>query len=145
MDGHSNTGGWKDLVVGSVTTSIQKYDDEDTILITAGPIKKKAIIVDSEGKMKGREVGMYFSHTSTTKHYPFKSPLAQKIDNVQGLLHFKDINAITNGVYASYNDDRIVFYESSYNSKDFVAYVRPFHFFNNSMCLNPDYSLTKTN
>ena len=83
MDGHSNTGGWKDLVVGSVTTSIQKYDDEDTILITAGPTKKKAIIVDSEGKMKGREVGMYFSHTSTTKHYPFKSPLAQKIDNAR--------------------------------------------------------------
>ena len=59
MDGYQNHGQWKDLVVGSATTSIQKYDGENTIVVTAGPIKKKAVIIDSEGKMKGKEVGTY--------------------------------------------------------------------------------------
>lgn len=42
---------------------------------------------------------------------------------VQGLLHFKDINAVASGAYASYNDDRIVFYQNTSNSTDFTAFV----------------------
>ena len=78
MNGYSHKGQWKNLVVGSVTTSIRKYDDEDKIVVTVGPIKKKAIIVDSRGRMKGREVSMYLLRTSPTKYPPFKYTLARK-------------------------------------------------------------------
>lgn len=48
------------------------------------------------------------------------------VKGTKGTLYFKkvaDLNS-TKGKYASYNNDRIVFYENDYTGKDFVAYVR---------------------
>jgi hypothetical protein len=45
--------------------------------------------------------------------------------DVNGIMHIKSLTAFTNGVYASYNNDRIIFYQSSLTSTDFTAYVRP--------------------
>lgn len=42
--------------------------------------------------------------------------------DVKGNLFFKNIRTLAKGVYASYNNDRIVFYENDYSGKDFVAY-----------------------
>ena len=39
-------------------------------------------------------------------------------------MHFKNIRALSNAAYASYNNDRIIFYESPYSSRDFIGYVR---------------------
>ncbi len=43
--------------------------------------------------------------------------------DVKGTLFFKKISDLSKGKYASYNNDRIVFYENDYTGKDFVAYV----------------------
>ncbi|KAG8911493.1 hypothetical protein FRC01_005687, partial [Tulasnella sp. 417] len=102
MDGYESSGNWKDLVLGSSTASIRKWDDDDTLEISIGPLRKKAIIRDSKGVLDGQSVA------------------------VQGNIHFKDINTISNGLFASYNDDRIVFYQSSFNSTDFTAFFVPF-------------------
>lgn len=59
MDGWSAPGNWKDLSVGSVTATIRKYDDENTITVTVGPVNKKAVIIDSKGYLNQKEVGMY--------------------------------------------------------------------------------------
>ena len=59
MDGYSTTGNWKDLAVGSVTAIIRKYDDENTISVTVGPVGKKAVIPDSKGYLNQKEVGTY--------------------------------------------------------------------------------------
>ncbi|KAG9036517.1 hypothetical protein FS837_001652 [Tulasnella sp. UAMH 9824] len=102
MDNYQGTGKWKELVLGSATASIRKYDDENTLTITVGPLRKKAVITDSINALRGESV------------------------DVQGLLHFKDVNAIASGAYASYNDDRIVFYQNTSNSTDFTAFFVPF-------------------
>jgi len=40
-----------------------------------------------------------------------------------GLLIYKDINKIANGIYVDYRDDRIVFTDTNEWSKDFCAFV----------------------
>lgn len=59
MNGHSNKGHWVDLDLGSATTSIQKYDNENTITIICSPIKKAGTITDSDGSLKGEGVSKY--------------------------------------------------------------------------------------
>jgi hypothetical protein len=102
MDGYTATGTWKDLVIGSATASIRKYDDETTMTVDVKVIKKQGTITDSQGVLKDQSV------------------------TVQGNLFFKDISQVSQGYYASYNNDRIVFYQSTYNSTDFTAYFVPF-------------------
>ena len=48
--------------------------------------------------------------------------------DVDGNLYFKKLSDLSSGVYANYNDDRIVFYKDDWTGTDFVAYVRHFHF-----------------
>ena len=60
MDGYSTTGNWKDLAVGSVTAIVRKFDDENTISVTVGPVGKKAIIPDNKGYLNRKEVGTYW-------------------------------------------------------------------------------------
>ncbi|KAK7692284.1 hypothetical protein QCA50_003909 [Cerrena zonata] len=103
MDGWSAPGNWKDLSVGSVTATIRKYDDENTITVTVGPVNKKAVITDSKGYLNQKEV-----------------------DGVQGLLYYKNINDINNGLFANYNEDRIVFYQKQWFATDFVSYFIPY-------------------
>jgi hypothetical protein len=45
---------------------------------------------------------------------------------VKGNLYFKDLATLGNGNYASWNDDRVVFYNDNWAGKDFTAYVRIF-------------------
>lgn len=57
MDNYQGAGNWKDLVLGSATASIRKYDDENTLTITIGPLRKKAVITDSINALRGESVG----------------------------------------------------------------------------------------
>ncbi|KIO28042.1 hypothetical protein M407DRAFT_185604 [Tulasnella calospora MUT 4182] len=109
MDGWETTGDWKNLEIGSATASVRKYDDTKTMTISVGPIKKKATITDSNNVLSGESV------------------------DVHGNLWFKDINTVSTGAYASYNNDRIVFYQSSWSSTDFTAYFIPFESSSNTL------------
>lgn len=48
-----------------------------------------------------------------------------QVKEVNGNFFFKDINTIKDGQFASYNDDRIVFYRNDWSGTDFTGYVRP--------------------
>jgi hypothetical protein len=50
------------------------------------------------------------------------SPL-MRIPEVHGILYFRDETTISAGIYANYNNDRVVFYDSDWNARDFKAYV----------------------
>jgi len=104
MDGWTYSGAWKDLNIGCATASIRKYDDSKTITFTVGTIHKTATLVDSNGVLNGKSV------------------------KVNGNFFFKDINTINDGKFASYNDDRIVFYADNWAGTDFTGYFIPFEY-----------------
>jgi hypothetical protein len=43
--------------------------------------------------------------------------------DVNGTFYYKNINLVKSGIYANYNDDRIVFYNSDYTGRDFTGFV----------------------
>ncbi|KAJ7362460.1 hypothetical protein DFH08DRAFT_950726 [Mycena albidolilacea] len=102
MDGYTYHGSWSDLDICCGTAMIRKYDDETTITVTVGTIHKTATIKDTSGYLHGKSV------------------------DVKGNLYFKDLAKLGDGKYASWNDDRVVFYNNNMYSTDFTAYVRIF-------------------
>jgi len=102
MNGYTYTGNWKGLVIGSSTASVRKYDDSKTMTFKAEPLGKTATITDTQDYLKDISV------------------------DVQGTLWFKNVSDIPKGKYASYNDDRVVFYADNWTGKDFTAYFVPF-------------------
>ncbi|KAG8918835.1 hypothetical protein FRC01_001626 [Tulasnella sp. 417] len=102
MDGWTSTGDWKDLDMGSATAFIRKYDDSQAVKITVSTVHKQAIITDSGNSLDGESV------------------------DVKGNLFFKDSKTISDGKFASYNNDRIVFYKDTGTSTDFTAYFIPY-------------------
>ncbi|CAK5282724.1 unnamed protein product [Mycena citricolor] len=102
MDAYEGTGSWKDMNLGAVTCFIRKYDDQSRITISCPAIKATATITDTNNVLRGKSV------------------------KVGGNLHFKDIDTVKRGRYASYNNDRIVFYESTAVSTDFTAFFVPY-------------------
>ncbi|KAG8929453.1 hypothetical protein FRC01_004316 [Tulasnella sp. 417] len=102
MDGWTSSGEWKALDLGSATAFLYKSPDSQTLAVSVSTIHKEAVINDSENLLGGEWVGL------------------------KGTLFFKDLRKVNQGYYASYNNDRIVFYESSWNSKDFTAYFIPY-------------------
>ncbi|KAI9433535.1 hypothetical protein H4582DRAFT_986568 [Lactarius indigo] len=95
-------GNWTDIDSGSANVSIYKKTSEAKITLTAGAISQKVTLTLAS------TVNKYFD-----------------VD-VKGTLHFKKLSDLTKGKFASYNDDRIVFYENDYSGKDFVGYFIPF-------------------
>ncbi|KIM76190.1 hypothetical protein PILCRDRAFT_826551 [Piloderma croceum F 1598] len=104
MDGWSATGTWTDLNIGCATASIRKYDDSKTITFTVGTIHRTATLTDTNNVLRGKSV------------------------KVNGNFFFKDINTIKDGQYASYNDDRIVFYKDNWVGTDFTGYFIAFEY-----------------
>jgi hypothetical protein len=119
MDGWTYSGAWKDLNIGCATASIRKYDDSKTITFTVGTIHKTATLVDSNGVLNGKSVSAYFHVLSN-----ILSRANIQAKEVNGNFFFKDINTINDGKFASYNDDRIVFYADNWAGTDFTGYVR---------------------
>jgi hypothetical protein len=87
---------------GSATASIKKFSDAKELTISVGPVKKKAVITDSAGALRGKPI------------------------ELRGVLHFKNIDDVNNGQYAHYNNDRIVFYKHTQTSADSIASFIPF-------------------
>jgi hypothetical protein len=119
MDGYTSSGKWKDLNIGSATASIRKYDDSTKIKLTIDTIHKTATVTDSNNVLKDKSVRAYLYAPSNI--FPRANIQAKE---VSGNFFFKDINTINDGKYASYNDDRIVFYKDDYLGRDFTGYVR---------------------
>ncbi|KAI9448764.1 hypothetical protein BJY52DRAFT_1310530 [Lactarius psammicola] len=97
---YGRDGNWTDLNIGSANATVYKRTRESDIKLTAGAISNKATMT-----------------------------LANNVNvdvDVKGTLYFKKISDLSRGRYASYNNDRIVFYEDDYTGKDFVAYFIPF-------------------
>jgi len=97
-------GEWIDLDVGTANAQVYKKTNETTIDVTASSIRKTATLtLDNASDLPGAVV-------------------------VKGTLYFKNISDLNNdeAKYASYNNDRIVFYGDENSSKDFVAYFIPF-------------------
>ncbi|PPQ77153.1 hypothetical protein CVT26_008099 [Gymnopilus dilepis] len=101
MNNYSATGKWAPLVIASAAAVVEKHSTNSKVTITAPAIRK-------------------------TGHWDSKGVLDHKTFTVKGNLFFKDIKTIGNGLFANYNNDRIVFYASDWNSTDFTAFVRPF-------------------
>ncbi|KAJ7890123.1 hypothetical protein B0H14DRAFT_3429184 [Mycena olivaceomarginata] len=109
MDGYTFHGSWRDLDICCGTAMIRKYDDETTITVTVGTIHKTATIKDTAGYLQGKSV------------------------DVKGNLYFKDIAKLGDGIYASWNDDRVVFYYNDWVGTDFTAYFIPFKYSTNDL------------
>jgi hypothetical protein len=100
LNGSVRDGNWTSLNIGTANASIYKRTSEAKITLTADSISKKA-----------------------TMNYSGRFDV-----DIKGTLFFKkyvDLNS-TKAKFASYNNDRIVFYENDYTGKDFVAYFIPF-------------------
>jgi len=97
-------GEWDDLNIGSANAAVYKRNAESDITLTADSISKKATLTLAESVAKNFSV------------------------DVKGTLFFKKLSDVTSAKakYASYNNDRIVFYEDDYTGTDFVAYFIPF-------------------
>ncbi|KAH9172990.1 hypothetical protein EDB89DRAFT_1962079 [Lactarius sanguifluus] len=95
-------GNWTDINAGAANASIYKKTSESKITITVGSISQKVTLTLASTVNKNFDV------------------------DVKGTLHFKKISDLTKGKFASYNNDRIVFYENDYSGKDFVGYFIPF-------------------
>jgi hypothetical protein len=100
LNGSVRDGNWTPLNIGTANASIYKRTSEAKITLTADSISKKA-----------------------TMNYSGRFDV-----DVKGTLFFKKYVDLTStkAKFASYNNDRIVFYENDYTGRDFVAYFIPF-------------------
>jgi len=102
-DGRDGT--WRDLNVGSANAVVRKLAATLDITLTADSISKKATLT--------------LADTVANKNL---------VVDVKGTLYFKKVDDLTSteAGYASYNNDRIVFYEDDFTGKDFAGYFIPF-------------------
>ncbi|KAF8998931.1 hypothetical protein BDQ17DRAFT_1410877 [Cyathus striatus] len=114
MDGWSATSKWKPLTLGSVNATIYKKGDTKQFALTASTIHKTATVPNSENGLHSTQV------------------------QVDGILHFKDINTLSSGTYANYNDDRVIFYANDTYAKDFVAFFIPYEYSVYKLGYKPD-------
>ncbi|KAJ7745881.1 hypothetical protein DFH07DRAFT_942731 [Mycena maculata] len=122
MDGYQDEGNWFPLDICVATASVRKYDDESKITITIASINKTATITVPKGVLD---------------HTPIE---------VKGNLSFKRLNgnsqfdtgSLGNGKFASWNNDRVVFYFDDLNSKDFTAYFIPLEFSEKTLGITTD-------
>jgi hypothetical protein len=116
MNGYTSSGQWNDLKITATPATVKKYDDKAEIYFTVDTIHLKATISDSKDVLKDKSFGAYFLSNIFSR-----ADIQAKV--VEGTFYFKDINTIKNGIYANYNNDRIVFYQNDYTGKDFTGYV----------------------
>jgi hypothetical protein len=102
LDGSVRNGKWTSLNIGSANAKVYKKTAEAKITLTADAISKKATM----------------TYSGSTRF---------DVD-VNGTLFFKKYADLTStkAKYASYNNDRIVFYQDDFTGTDFVAYFIPF-------------------
>ncbi|KAF8262613.1 hypothetical protein EI94DRAFT_1808505 [Lactarius quietus] len=100
LNGSVRDGNWTSLNIGTANATIYKRTSESKITLTADSISKKA-----------------------TMNYSGRFDV-----DIKGTLFFKKFVDLTSvkAKFASYNNDRIVWYEDDYTGKDFVAYFIPF-------------------
>jgi len=109
----SNTGEWKDLEIGSSTCKVQKTSDVKTITFTLTAIKKKATIT----------LGVVTKSPDTGETY--STSISQATVDAKGTIWYRDAASLVKGKYASYQQDRVVFYENDYTARDFTGYFIP--------------------
>ncbi|KAF5324260.1 hypothetical protein D9619_011235 [Psilocybe cf. subviscida] len=101
MCDYSATGNWKHLSIGSSHATVTKSSSSQTITINADVIKK---------------VGTWTAPDDVLKDTGF---------NIEGTFWYKESDDIKNGIWASYNDDRIVFYKDDLHSTNFTGFFIP--------------------
>ena len=118
---HGREGKWTDLNIGSSNASVYKRTSESNITLTADAVSKKATMTLADSVSKDFDVGEY-TILCSQQHLLFVNSQSK---DVKGTLFFKKLSDVTSAKakYASYNNDRIVFYEHNNTGKDFVAYV----------------------
>jgi hypothetical protein len=107
MNNYTNNGRpgkWNPLELGAVNATIYKKSDEHLITVTIASIHKKVTITNNENFLRGKRV------------------------SVDGILHFKDINTLSTGIFANWNDDRVVFFNNDYSGNDFVGFFIPYEY-----------------
>jgi len=116
MDNLTQNGQWAELNIGHATATITK-DGNGYAIITAKSIGWQATISSGGGIFNSQNFGMVFFTI-------FLLQLMLFIAVVEGNLSFKDIANISNGIVASCNNDRLLFFGTGWQS-DFIAFVRP--------------------
>ena len=118
---NGKAGKWSDLDIGSANANVYKRSSESKITLTAGSISKEATLILADSVAKNFAVGK--SMFLYSQQHLLSTNIQAK--DVQGILYFKKLSNVKNSKakYASYNDDRIVFYEKKNTGEDFVAYV----------------------
>ena len=52
------------------------------------------------------------------------NPLTISITDIKGHFHYDNLDNVSKGIYVSYSNDRIVFYQDDYTGHVFTGYVR---------------------
>jgi hypothetical protein len=119
MNHYSSQGIWDEFKMNTASASVKKDKDKRTITVVIDQSPIKATITDKNNVLKGTKFGAYFHALNI-----FTRTNIQAKD-VEGTIYYKAIEDIKDGIYANYNNDRIVFYSNDYSGKDFTAYVCP--------------------
>jgi hypothetical protein len=118
MNHYSSEGNWGELKMNTASASVKKDKDKRTITLIIDQNHITATITDKNNVLKGIKFGAYFH---TLSNIFSRADIPAK--DVDGTFYYTDINDVKNGIYANYNNDRIVFYSNDYSGKDFTGYV----------------------
>lgn len=119
MANYSHSGEWIKLSLGTFNATVEKTSANEV-----------QISINVIGKTGRWTTSAALSTTSRFSVYTFSGSFCRSligIQEVEGVIYFKVLSDISDGLYANYNDDRIVFYKSDYTAKNFTSYVRHFY------------------
>lgn len=113
-------GKWSDLNIGSTNATVYKKTTECNVTLTTDSISKKATLTLPKSCANFHVGECMF--LCSQQHLLSANVQAK---DVKGTLYFKKLSDVNSSKakFASYNNDRIVFYADDYTGKNFAAYV----------------------
>jgi len=102
MNGHEGNGTWKSLSIASATASVKKELTSGVVTLDVPSLHRRATFSVAGSGVANRSLGVY------------------------GMVFFKNINTLNNGLVVNYSSDRLVFYKDAFLARDFTAYFIPF-------------------
>jgi len=121
MSNHSATGSWQRLSVSSTLATMKKTSSSQTLTVN----------LESDGK-----VGTWTLPSNVLKNVGFE---------IDGTFYYKKLSDIGKGIWANYNDDRVVFYENDWTGRDFTSFFIPLESNTSTLQAHPSSTLTLQN
>jgi len=116
---YSHSGKWNALTFGnSASAIIQKSDSDSDDSNESNTLTLDAIPIEYAAKLTFLPSLQVASSAEVLRKEP--PPAA-----VKGDLYYKDFKSIVKSTWANFNNDRIIFYEGDFSSKDFTGFFVP--------------------